>query len=190
MNRLFAPLLLFCLTFSDQALYSQAGSLDQSFGVNGKIDLASDNPLLGKVIALPDGKILACASEEKPNNEFHIILRRLTNSGLPDTDFGNDSFLKLDFSGVSGGLSTSEYPRDMAILPSGKILLAGTMGIQDLNNAPFVAAFVIRLTSDGPYPVPLNFGFPASSKPRWTCINWPYANHNNFSPGSGCFLEL
>ena len=147
MNRFYCSLSILLLLA--HALYSQPGSLDPTFGINGKLKWSSDNPVLSKAIALPNGKILTCAREEEANSQLNIILRRFTNTGMPDIDFGNDSYLKLDFSGFSSGSPVSVYPLDMKLTPEGKILVAGNINRHNLNNPDSLDAFVACLTIDG-----------------------------------------
>ena len=88
------------------------GSSDTTFGTAGNVSFFGIGQ--GTDIAIqPDGKILLATA----NGNWRIC--RLNTNGTSDTTFGTGGCANTDFGG------TDEIPQVVAVLPSGKILVAG-----------------------------------------------------------------
>lgn len=86
------------------------GNLLQNFGKNGKQTVSLPHyPIFMKGIELPDGKFLLTGEDT-----LYSYLVRLNKNGLPDSSFGNASLVRVD-----------NYGADIAMLPTGQIVLAG-----------------------------------------------------------------
>jgi uncharacterized delta-60 repeat protein len=103
------------------ARYNRDGSLDTSFGGDGKVrDFGGFGAAFGVAIQ-SDGKIVAAGSG---SDGFGFALARYNPDGSLDTSFGVDGKVTTDFGGgvVGGGASA------VAIQPDGKIVVAGGGG--------------------------------------------------------------
>ncbi len=120
------------------ARYMPDGSLDQSFGVDGRVATVEYAPgfaSAGSDAALqPDGKILLMG--QSPEG---FSVRRYTSSGVLDTTFGNAGTAVVSATAYEEGYS-------IAIQPDGKILGAG--GDYDYFSN-YRAAILFRLNADG-----------------------------------------
>ncbi len=131
---LFAFVLLPVLTgcrFSLFNLLPLAGSLDDSFGSDGKVvmSIGPGDDIVQAVAIQPDGKIVAAGysddgkivaagySDSGSNNDFALV--RCNTDGTLDTSFGPGGVVTTDFGG------TGDYGRAVAVQPDGKIVAAG-----------------------------------------------------------------
>src|SRR5206468_6942593 len=136
--------------FSDEdfavARYNPDGTLDETFGVGGKVqtdfpDLAA---VASSVVIQPDGKIVVAGGAFPLftfAGDFKVV--RYNPNGSLDRSFGN------------GGIVTTTFPEgsyafDVALQPDGKIIAAGTVFVDfnpgDLSDTDFALA---RYNSDG-----------------------------------------
>jgi len=105
--------------------YNANGSLDNSFGVAGKVITSlAGLGLEGAetVVVQPDGKIVIAGeyvSSQSPNDLDLAVLRYNSNGGL-DTSFDTDGIATLDLG------SLSDFGNGLAVQPDGKILVAGS----------------------------------------------------------------
>jgi uncharacterized delta-60 repeat protein len=104
------------------ARYHSDGSLDQTFGIGGKVTKELDDFVAVQAIVIqPDGKILVAVSSFEINVvlPFHVnfYLARYHSDGRPDTTFGPDGLLTTEF-----------YISGLALQPDGKIVGAGSLG--------------------------------------------------------------
>jgi len=97
------------------------GSLDRSFGRDGVRILPGGGEVAVRDIALtPSGAIIV-----EGGNEIETFLWKLNRDGSIDRHFGRDGFLvPRDHRRVSGILEELTYAPGIAVLPSGKLLLA------------------------------------------------------------------
>ncbi|RYZ46791.1 MAG: hypothetical protein EOP49_22645, partial [Sphingobacteriales bacterium] len=116
--------------------YNSNGSLDTTFGVNGKIET---NYTTSSVAAYPDGKILA-AGGGTVAGIVSFILSRYNSNGTPDTSFGTDGQLSVSFGDVPSG------DPSVLIQPDGKIIFTGGSYDPILGNGTFAVA---RFNPDG-----------------------------------------
>lgn len=98
--------------------YHTNGTVDQTFGNNGKviIDLGKDE-LATSVVLQPDGKIVVAGSASN-NSNTDIFLTRLLSNGSPDNSFGTNGKVVSDFGG-------QETATALALQQDGKIVVSG-----------------------------------------------------------------
>jgi len=100
--------------------YNSTGTLDTTFGVNGKIITdVSGNDFVYDMEVQTDGKIILAGSAYTTNYEFAMI--RYTNVGVIDTTFGNNGKVLTDIE-----TNSTDYGSSIKILNDGKILFTGT----------------------------------------------------------------
>jgi uncharacterized delta-60 repeat protein len=123
--------------------YDQSGSLDSSFGINGKVTTSfgntSDN---GNAMAIqPDGKIVVAGSASfNKDSIIFVVARYDSTAGSLDTSFGD-----------SGKITTSVYGHDdegysVAIQNNGEIVVAGIAYNNESSSYDFA---VVRYDSAG-----------------------------------------
>jgi uncharacterized delta-60 repeat protein len=127
--------------------YNPNGTRDTTFGANGKV--TTDFPNLAAVpsavVIQPDGKILV-AGGAFPLFTFlgDIALVRYNANGSLDSSFGHAGIVRTRFS--AGG----SYAFDVALLPNGKIIIAGTVFVDfssdDSSNTDFA---LVRYNPNG-----------------------------------------
>lgn len=122
------------------ARYNANGTLDATFGANGQVvtDMQQNSDAANAVVIQPDGKIVVAGYAHNGSNYDFAIARYLTNGALDNT-FGTNGKVLKNFGSTDFGLA-------MALLPSGKILVAGRAynGI----NSDFA---LVQLNSDGTF---------------------------------------
>lgn len=111
------------------------GSLDQSYGSNGKI--ITDFQWGVSSALLPDGKLLVAGS--LIDGTFNFAVAKYNSDGSPDTGFGVNGLATYDFAGNESG-------SDIVVQPDGKILIVGTGAVDAGNGTDFA---LIRLNADG-----------------------------------------
>jgi uncharacterized delta-60 repeat protein len=120
--------------------YMPDGTLDTSFGTNGKVAVIGSgypygNPAVGADMALqPDGKILLIGQYAVAQG---VIVQRYSSAGVVDTTFGNNGTAVVR--GMAGNSITLQ--------PDGKIV--GTGWEYKLGNPYYDAIVVFRLNTDG-----------------------------------------
>jgi uncharacterized delta-60 repeat protein len=121
------------------------GSLDRSFGKKGVRLLAGggENAALD-VAPTPDGGVVV-----EVGNEIEAALWKLTRGGSVDADFGKRGLLEVRGRREKYGYHEELFmvPR-IAVLPSGKLLLAAT-GFPDRGPDDWVRVVAVRLHPDG-----------------------------------------
>ena len=107
------------------ARYNPNGTLDTTFGVNGRTTLSftNINDVISSVIILPDGKILAAGSTfvNTLTTGIDFSLARFNADGTLDTTFADNGKLTT----AIGAGNKSDYLRDAKLQPDGKIVAAG-----------------------------------------------------------------
>jgi uncharacterized delta-60 repeat protein len=102
------------------ARYNTDGSLDTSFGDNGKLKTFFNGYEQVMAVALqPDGKIVAGGFTDIGGNNSAFALARYNANGSLDTSFGNGGRLVQD---ITGG---NELVNGIAIQPDGRIIATG-----------------------------------------------------------------
>lgn len=109
--------LIFLLVFDHSAYAVQAGRLDPTFGVGGKVADLPFSFQANDVAAQADGKIVAVGTDDE-SGDFVVI--RLNVDGSLDQSFGESGKRTTDF------LEGEDIARSVAIQSDGKIVVAGT----------------------------------------------------------------
>lgn len=136
-----------------------SGSLDTTFGNNGKVTLFSSTLadwLQANATAVQsDGKILVAGSVQSPafstayTTDFFVA--RFNANGSPDTSFGSSGVVSVNFYGLTvlpPERLSEDFANAMVVQPDGKIVVAGFTAGSSLNgNRPEFA--LIRLNTDG-----------------------------------------
>lgn len=100
--------------------YNTDGSLDTSFGMNGKLvtDFAGEQDFGNKIFVQSNGKIIV-AGNSFNGSDYDFALARYNANGSLDTSFGTGGKVSTDFA------ATNEYGYDVSVDASGKIIVAG-----------------------------------------------------------------
>lgn len=126
--------------------YNADGSLDTSFGVDGKVTTSIGFSDSATALAIQtDGKIVAagfCSAPAPCASSYAFAVVRYNSNGSLDPTFGSDGngIVTTDITG-SG---ESSFALSVAIRPDGKIVTAGYV-----NTSPGTAFAVVRYNSDG-----------------------------------------
>ncbi len=128
------------------ARYHPDGSLDQSFGNNGRV--AYDFSRIGaldtiqSVVLSDQGRILVAGRTLTPRggSESDFALARFLANGALDTSFGTNGRVQVDLAGAS-----DDQGQEILILGGDRILIAGTSGGSP-NDSDFALA---RFLADG-----------------------------------------
>jgi len=107
------------------ARYNADGSLDSTFDGDGRVvtDFGNLNDEAFSVAIAPTGKIVVAGTTSSRNGDF-AVARYLANGSL-DTTFDSDGLVTTDAFCVGNCSNTFERGRGVAILPDGKIVVAG-----------------------------------------------------------------
>ena len=118
------------------ARYNPDGSLDTSFGTNGKVftDFSSQTQINGMVIQ-PDGKILVAGAYVYVTGNWDFLLARYETNGTLDATFGNGGTVDTPIGGAQGLILQSD----------GTFVVAGNQYYNGLNSEFAVA----RYTTNG-----------------------------------------
>ncbi len=123
--------------FRSISAFSQAGTLDSTFGTNGTLIINTGHRYsAGNAVAIQsDGKILVggSAADDVLFKDFALV--RYMPDGTPDNTFGTNSVVVTDL-GIENGEANS-----IAIQPDGKIILAGFYGSNGASNFTLVRYF-------------------------------------------------
>jgi uncharacterized delta-60 repeat protein len=93
-----------------------SGTLDSTFGTDGKVNTAPFGGDGSKMLRQPDGKLVIVGG-----STVDFLLARFNADGTPDTTFGSAGHVITD---ILGGFN-SEHARAVAIQPDGKLVVAG-----------------------------------------------------------------
>lgn len=125
--------------------YNTDGSLDLTFGTNGKIvlDFFGEHDYLDGLAIQPDGKLVVTGSISKRDVYVQLypegVILRYNSNGTLDTSFGDGGKVITNLLGRIGGFG------DFVLLPDGKILTGGGItGIAD-------GYILFRFNADGSY---------------------------------------
>ncbi len=120
--------------------YNSSGKVDSTFGINGKTftDLGN-NELAADMLIQPDGKILLIGNTTAANNSNgKWMVSRYSASGFPDSTFGTNGSVTLDFNPAM-----VERANAGALQADGKLLVIGYSAMQGYNNT------LARFTTSG-----------------------------------------
>jgi uncharacterized delta-60 repeat protein len=102
------------------ARYKPNGSLDKSFGTDGKLttDFNHADDEAHAVALQPDGKILAAGRTNFLGPSLDFVVARYNSDGTLDSTFGSGGKVAADFGGF-------DFANGIAVQPNGKILVSG-----------------------------------------------------------------
>lgn len=125
------------------ARYTTGGVLDATFGISGQVveDMSSGTDLARNVVVQPNGAIVVSGDPIGTDPSLRTSVARFNANGTFDTTFNGAG--KLVLAGAHVG-------RGLAVQPDGRILLAGSMGVNNVPN-DFTHFCVIRLNADGTF---------------------------------------
>lgn len=127
-------LLLLFLVFTIKVL-SQSGTLDTSFGINGKVHtgFGLNNSMANAVAVQPDGKIIVGGSAYSANtvnswerDANNAVLVRYNADGSRDTSFGTEGLVMNDYYTFANAQGWSSDVLNIKVLADGKILTYGS----------------------------------------------------------------
>lgn len=123
--------------------FAQAGSLDASFGGDGKVttDFSSKIDVGWSLAIQPDGKIIVVGETnigEALTRDFAIA--RYNTDGSPDASFGSGGKLTTNFGGLA-----NDYAYSVTLMDDGKILAAGSTMLSGYRFG------LVRYMSDGSF---------------------------------------
>src|SRR6266571_3983905 len=110
------------------ARYLPDGSLDPSFGTNGKVatDFHGSTDVARAVALQPDGKIVVAGYALRLDGPaFDFALARYNADGSLDASFGVDGRVVTDFSAGGGIFANNDGASSAALQSDGKIVVAG-----------------------------------------------------------------
>jgi uncharacterized delta-60 repeat protein len=147
------------LFHSALARYNADGSLDQSFGVGGRVvaPLDSGGDSLTAVVLQPDGKIVAAGTLIHNNAAVGCLAARFNSDGSLDQTFGNGGSVIFDFGDVGAEANA------VVLQPDGKIIVVGTSGASYGELTDFALA---RFNSNGSFDQ--NYGSSGMLKTHFT----------------------
>lgn len=107
------------------ARYNDDGSLDQTFGIDGKTVAALDDggDILTSIVLQPNGKIVAAGALLHNNSTTGLLVARFNADGSLDQTFGNNGRVVTTF-GNGGNVAGN----GVVLQPDGKIIVAGSSG--------------------------------------------------------------
>jgi uncharacterized delta-60 repeat protein len=111
------------------ARYNPDGSLDTTFGTNGKVTTDFNNrpDNLNALALQPDGKIVAAGISLNFANFYNFGLARYNPDGSLDASFGSGGKVTTDFFGFDG---EDDEAFAVAVQTDGKIIAAGTANLR------------------------------------------------------------
>ena len=105
--------------FMGVARYNTDGSLDKSFGEEGKANIKFNNVSKANSVSLQqNGKILIAGFETNEHNDFAIA--RLTENGIPDSSFGINAKIVTDIRSYSDRAIKVGIQKDGRIIAGGQ----------------------------------------------------------------------
>ena len=122
--------------------YNEDGTLDQSFGMNGKAvhKIGTTNDIHGLAIQ-PDGKIFVAGTSDVVNFEKRWMLARFLPDGKLDTIFGDHGVTTADFSSSQLFVSAALIQNDSRVVVVGG---SGNPPNFDYTLARFIADFAME----------------------------------------------
>jgi uncharacterized delta-60 repeat protein len=129
--------------YSDLAMvrYKTTGSIDSSFGINGKVIynlsmVGNHSDIIRSAFLQNDGKII-CTGSVRDTSATQIVLARFLSNGTIDSTFGFNGISTLDIAP-----SSNDEGNSVLVQPDGKILVAALSSISD-------SGLVIRYRPNG-----------------------------------------
>lgn len=104
--------------------YNLDGTLDNSFGTNGKVNLPVDVNTRGTALVIqPDGKLLVAGHALRSNNKWGVFVKRFNSDGSTDPSFTTYNYQASFSYGSLTGPRTA-FAKDIAVMANGKILVS------------------------------------------------------------------
>lgn len=102
------------------------GSLDASFGVDGKaiVAIGTRDDAARAIAVQPDGRIVVAGLSYQGTADYDFALLRLMPDGTPDASFGDQGRVLTDFGG------DSDRAFALALMPDGRIVAGGQTNVQ------------------------------------------------------------
>ncbi len=130
--------------------YRPDGSLDRTFGGDGKVTTSFAATINGKrgegaadaLVLQPDGKVVAAGFGAEGGGDF--ALARYNPDGSLDRTFGGDGKVTTDF-----GAGTWDEARALVLQPDGKLVAAGTSNLYSDDPASHSDLALARYNPDG-----------------------------------------
>ena len=119
---------------------SSSGGLDTSFASEGQAVFAEDI-WVEAALTQTDGKIVLAGSKRTDFDSDFAVLR-LLEDGSPDTDFGTNGEVRLDFGGF-------DYANAVGLQPDGRVIVAGCSEYLYLPDGSCQQGIAVRLNVDG-----------------------------------------
>jgi len=142
MNKLTPILIAFIFVLTTQfAFGANAGDLDPSFGIGGKVYAIPGNFIPAEDVAVQaDGKLILVGSTLGPDNTQDFAVVRLNSNGSPDNGFGSSGYVGIPFDTGFNEMATA-----VVVQSDGKIVVSGSV---QLGSAGWDFG-VVRLNSNG-----------------------------------------
>jgi uncharacterized delta-60 repeat protein len=130
---LLLPAIFFLIT---SAVFSQAGTLDISFGTNGIVtyDGGTGHDNAYDVHVYNDTSMIINGTKMSPGYVVSGILQKFLSDGSIDTAWGTDGIVEFQY-------GEDTYPYNMAVQEDGRILVSGTVYVTSSNSEFFAARF-------------------------------------------------
>jgi uncharacterized delta-60 repeat protein len=123
------------------ARYNADGSLDPTFGGDGKVTIAPGSFKAESAVLQPDGKLVIAGTSPPGFPSGNFALARLLPDGTLDMSFGGDGVVSVDFGAIEMG-------RSVILLPDGRLVVAGSRTLMATPNSPVDIALA-RYLPDG-----------------------------------------
>lgn len=113
--------------------FNADGSLDPGFGTGGIVIInPSFTQRVGDVLLQPDGKIIVIGFTQSDSNEEDYLVARFNTDGTPDSSFGSNGLVTIDFSGDTDEATAGFLQPDGSLLIGGSVLVFEDLGIAKL----------------------------------------------------------
>ena len=116
---------IYCNPAFAMVRYNSNGSVDSTFGTNGKVADSLTLSWISSMALQNDGKILVTGDGSNTNA---FITRRYNSNGSIDNDFGSSGIALIKISGTN----TYHGTRSTTIRPDGRIIVGGTLNINNI----------------------------------------------------------
>ncbi|MFM7426020.1 MAG: DUF4347 domain-containing protein [Elainella sp.] len=123
------------------ARYNSDGTVDASFGDNGRVvtDFNNEDNVATSIVLQSDGKVVAAGYNQNASGTYDFALVRYNSDGTLDTSFGIDGKITTDFN------NQNDFANSIVLQNDGKLVVAGAARNAAGNN-DFALA---RYNSDG-----------------------------------------
>jgi len=125
--------------------YNTDGTLDNSFGNEGKVITEYDREVSSrKILIQPDGKIITAGTYGFLNNLPYYMVTRFMTDGKLDKPFGENGIALSGYFGVNPQGIWNTGMRDMVLQSDNKIIVSGITGPE-----PLINTGLCRFNDDG-----------------------------------------